>query len=195
MNNSTSNTARSLEMVVSAPIEACVQALQRLEKKGGVFSREIIVVKTRWIRNDHYEFVIRLQLIRGKTRITTPIRGSLRYDAHFHTTTLIGEVPPIHGRMFLVGFLLVTFLLFFATPMAIFNHLGVVFIMIVFLGAPLIFWLEYKQDRTDTQRVLTMVARALNGAAYRDQQHKRDNAMDDSPFYDDDQSSKGKMSE
>lgn len=184
MKKTKSDESRSLNMVVSAPLEDCVKALHSLEK-GGWFAREKITVRTRRGKYDLHEFEVKLKIARGKSRSVTTLRGTLHYDDYVGTTTIIGEVPPIMGRMALLGGVMAVLIFGFALPVMFTDGSGTFFMLFLMAILPFGLWMMYLNDLNDTQKLLELTTRVLRLTANKKGHRYAGLNGDDSPFYED----------
>ena len=186
MNTTIQNPERSFDMVVSASLEDCVTALHSLEK-GGWFAREKISVKTRRGNHDLHTFEVKLKIARGKSRSVTTLRGTLHYDDYLNTTTIVGEVPSMMGKMILSGSL-AALIIFGAWFMMLSMSSMSIFMLILLAILPFSLWMMYVNDMNDTQKVLQMTERVLRLTANKKGHRYAGLNSDESPFYEDDDS-------
>ncbi|MEQ8674522.1 MAG: hypothetical protein RLP44_11215 [Aggregatilineales bacterium] len=184
MNTTIQNPERALDMVVSASLEDCVMALHSLEK-GGWFAREKVSVKTRRGNNDLHIFEVKLKIARGKSRSVTTLRGTLHYDDYLNTTTIMGEVPSVMGKMILTGGVVGLFVVVLLLPMMISMSSVPFFILILLAILPFSLWMMYVNDMNDTQKLLQMTERVLRLTANKKGHRYAGLNSDDSPFYED----------
>jgi hypothetical protein len=179
------NPSRSLEMVVSAPLEDCVKALHTLEK-GGWFAREKISVRTRRGKYDLHEFEAKLKIARGKSRSVTTLRGTLHYDDYVGTTTIIGEVPSIMRNIMLIGGVMVLVILGVGLSAIFMDSSGALFMLMLMAVLPFSLWIMYINDQNDTQKLLELTERVLRLTANKKGHRYAGLNGDESPFYEDD---------
>ncbi len=156
------NPARSLEVVISAPIETCVYALKSLHEDGYVL-REKVRVHTHPVRPDLYQFTVKLSVARGREQMDTTLRGTLRHDDNFDTTTIVAEVPTIHRKLTL-GLILAMIPFTYFTV----NLLSLIVGLVVMTVTLILLWITlqvyYEHDHTDTQRVISLTENVLRQA-------------------------------
>jgi hypothetical protein len=159
------NLARSLDIVVSAPIETCVAALNGLHEDGYVL-REKVRVDTHPVRRDLYQFTVKLSVARGREQMDTSLRGTLRQDEYSDTTTIVAEVPSIHRRL-LLGLILAMIPFTYFTV----NLLPLIVGLVVMTLTLILLWITiqvyYEDDRADTQRVISLTEDVLRQAESR----------------------------
>lgn len=160
MNNSTANTARSLEMVVSAPIDDCVYALKSLHK-GGWLVTERISVHTRLMHDSLCKFEVTLSITEMESKSRTTLRGTLREDRSYRTTTLVASVPSKWKSLLVKAVVMLMVVLGFSVPLIQWQPYLAICTLYVCILVPFGVWGAYINDMNNAQRLLTMIERAL----------------------------------
>ena len=166
----TRNPQRSLEMVVDAPMQDCIHALNHL-RSGHLFSSEMI--RTTVFRDRHQDNEFRFEVIfhlgKGSSRRVTTVQGTLQYDEFYHTTMIVWELDAYSDTVIkrfvfpvaLFGsFLLITQLILSVS----FNSgLGILFIVLIasIVNAIPIMSSSYLQYLDDTSHLISIVEKAI----------------------------------
>lgn len=158
----------------------------RYPEKNGWFVQERVFVKTRHINRDLYEFEVKLNINHGKSSTTTPLRGTLRYDENFNTTTVLAEVPSKETEIQLQT--MATSAIFISVSCAIMttDTSGFIFLLVMCVLIPFSYVMMVENDKKETQKVIAMTEQVLRLTASRKQHRYADYDSDESPFYEDD---------
>lgn len=184
-NKPTHNPSRSLEMVVSAPVEDCVDAIDTL-KKNSWFVQERVFVKTRHINRDLYEFEVKLNINHGKSSTTTPLRGTLRYDENFNTTTVLAEVPSKEAEIQLQTMAAGGIFILISCALLSSDASGFIFLLVMCVLLPFTYVMMVENDKKETQKVIAMTEQVLRLTQSRKSSHIASVDSSESPFYEDD---------
>lgn len=173
----------TLDLVVFAPIKDCVQAIDRLKRDKGAYSRHRITVETRAISDDHYEFAVKVCTVGRRASVLTQLEGTLNYDDHFHTTTIRGEVPNSHNHMEMVARLVLVALGMFAIFLAhIVNvWLGISVMALSLVG--LFYPSEHVQIVDDPTRLVVIAKREILLVAHHHRQGQLKESKEESLFF------------
>lgn len=174
------NSDRSLELVVSAPLEACIDALQSLHN-GGWFKRKTVTVRVFAEHDNTARFVVKRLIPGGKIDFMLPFHGVLTYDDDRHITTVEGEIPSMNSALVVsIGIVIISIILVF-TPLVQLS-----FMLLIFSVLPFLYWLTYATSEKTQQRLLNDVVQAIGSTEKRKHQAIDYVNDDDSPFYGED---------
>ncbi len=164
MMRSTVNLERSLNFEVYLPIETCRERLHGLKQGSTVLQvDERVSVRTRYVDQNYYDFIVKLTLIGEKSSTNTTIYGKLRYDPATQITQVTGSIPRVNNQRMATAFLVCFFFSGCTIGISLVDStLGCIVSLIMAGLMALIYWLSKRGDDIGTPRLLTIIEEALS---------------------------------